>query len=290
MNKCLKDNCKRQVAFVCNCTKKPVYTCSKHIGDHLMIKGEHSMMPLLITLNEEDREKTINNSLKVKKYCEDLLAKHLEETRGLINTIRLESKKYIIAVKKFKEIYTNLVTAVILGKNLDKDELENANLICFPDNYILKISSEEYKKNIKKFFSNHLPLNIENNCNIIIDDCKYAIGVIEFEDCFELCDLDTHVIESIKFPGSAVLGHYSAACRIGTEKYFMYGGWTENKVCLSTAYIIDFNLMKAEILPDGMELFLCGGTYKKNIVYVFGGCSNNNPVASCQKFNLLTKE
>ena len=288
---CVKSNCKGQIAFVCNCSAVPVYSCAKHFGDHMLQKGEHTLIPLLLTLDENERKELFNEILRARDYCNRLAERNLEITDKILKTVINESKIFMKAIQDFEQQYNKMLSSLTLLTTIDKEDYENIKKFVFPQEYKLTMSANGLQKNIKKLYSDHLASKIKKNCQEISNNCKHCIGVVENEDEFEILTIDTLKISHKAIPSQLNIGHYSAACRLTGEKYFFYGGWTSNKDYLGEACTFDFETDEYEILPSSDEIFLCGGIKKDDNIFIFGGCKHfSSPTSECKKFDFLDEK
>jgi Kelch motif len=275
---CFQDNCKKRVAFVCNCTQNPTYSCDKHFGKHAMSKGDHSSQnSLLIFLDSKDSQNLYLTLKETQEKLEKLTNSVIAETKSLIQKITKESRQLInhIRIKELK--ITELIKSLGFDSIIDKEDLDEITQIS--EARLIESSKESLDKEISNFydFNNRFYLkdflcffkgNSQNLTIVSIDKPDFVIP-LNIPNNFDLSS-----------------GH----CELPNNKQFFYGGGFNSNInrnslfavqnsfgqlyrtsSVGNAYIIDIEKQQAIQKKSSNFKSYIGCCYFKNKIYVFGG-------------------
>jgi hypothetical protein len=222
---CYRNGCKKPVAFVCNCDESSVYSCSKHISDHLMFKGDHSSIKsFLILLSHQDSQELYPKLIKTRKDLEVVIRSFQKETHKIVDSILKESQKTISSLKYLKLKVSDLVKKLQLGSALDKENLDEVNKIVVRDldgsnkNQLLAeilrfYELHKYICELDKYIYESKP-EIQSTSLCFFKDQSKNLTVVSIDKSDFLIPLNI----------STGFNPHSAYCKLPDDNYFFYGG------------------------------------------------------------------
>lgn len=269
---CSKSQCKRPVAFSCMCVEN-FFSCTRHIGDHLIQKANHSLKQLVIQADFESKQKIIKRFKILDSFYKSAIKKTRSFVDDLINKVIKESKKLLNKLEHEKKMIKLMCSNVMRDMPVDIDLLNKFN--------------EDFEDDFKDFElrSNEFDKVTENLFNY---DYKYKGPYFETNFMFYFINSQVRVIdlETLKHvpPFFSISSNicYGSATQIENGKFFAHGSYYDEK---ERSRIIDFNKKVVENLPNGDAIGMSGMCYSDNNIYSFGGWL----VANTRKFSLKDK-
>lgn len=261
--RCLKHNCDKEVAFLCECKGKPVFMCKKHPSEHLMSKGNHQIVGLLFK-PEESESKIINeNCACALSKIKAIKTQTIDNTKTIIEKLLEESGKLIKYLEDLEIRFSKL-----LKNNKNESECDFQDFECFKnviecDENCLFEDLETLKKNLTEYY------NIDPSLGS--DTIIYAKSSSGNQLC--TLNLNNHISNTLTLkndddtPSNLIIGSGFLGCKIDKfNKCVNSGHYT---------YIIDTKLNKVKTLANiNFSYGFCGMICKDENVFLFGGNSS----------------
>lgn len=276
---CFKDSCNKHVEFACYCSNQPVYSCDKHLGKHLKLRGDHSSQnSLCMVLDPQDFELLYPKLTETQKKIGNIIKSVQTETKILVETVLKESQKLIFSLKSFRFKILKLLKTMNVEKIVDKEDFDEVSKILegtliennsYRDHLVNKITvfydlSNYYKPQSLELESEFLCFfrNRSKNLTLISIDKPDLVIPLDISNCFD---------------------QWSTHCELPNNKYFFYGG----NPYISDVSIIDINKKTGIQKKSGRAKGYMASCYYKNKVYVFGGY-NGQYQRDAESYNLIT--
>lgn len=271
---CFYNDCEERVAFVCNCTQIPIYSCDVHLGKHAMSKGDHSsLQSLLILLDDQEIEDLGQKLIGTQKRLQDFSKFIFAETKTIIQKIANESRKLISRIETLDNKITKLMKNCLFKDSIDKDDLDE--FINTSEHLLFGDSSN---KN-----------DLFNEISIFYDFSNYFKMKSNFLCYFKHNSKNLTVI-TIDQPDSIVpieilnpFNQYSGYCALPNNQYFFYGGDPHTGNFCTIDIEKKIGIIKGSRKVKGY-MACC---YYKDKVYVFGGFDGKF-LQDAERYNLIT--
>ena len=308
---CFKNQCSGRVTSSCKCTDPKGYFCDKHFSKHSRVTpGRHESENLILQFSKDQTREFIPKLRQIREALQGQKKDIMTITAKLISFIEEEATNSLKRIKELKKTIKNLLLEKKINTQAYNMTLQNE----ITSHITTTEQTDQMREIIRSFFRPyHSKGSVENKGNTrdsIMEDCIIGdtvmklptIGDLNWKDCNEvifssnrasggLLSIDLDLLTISKLEYTPRIMPYCQICKIDKYIYFIHGGSIENKSCrLPYAYFVNIKEQSYRFLRDGPPKSSGASVLKDNKVYVFGGYNKNNFLATCDTFNLLTKE
>ena len=222
-------------------------------------------------------------------------------TAKLINLIEEEAANSLKRIQEMEKAIDHLLLDKIISKSTYEMVLANELTI---DN---TITEKAYMREIILNFFNiyHFKTSPDSEGNgrkeeLIIGKIS-NIEDLTWRECNEvifsrdvklggLLSIDLNTLRTSELEFAPKIKPSCNACKIDKSTYFIHGGCTNRLSCEIYACIVNIESAKYTALQNGPYKSSGASVLKNNKIYIFGGINNRIYLATCDTFNLLTKE